>query len=509
MKIIRNTIPTSGENGPATKQLSSGLSPWKLLVVDDEPDVHSLTRLNLKGFQYAGRELIMLEAHSGAEAEELFLAHPDIAVALIDVVMETEDAGLRLVKEIRKQMNNSMVRLLIRTGQPGAAPERFVIDHFDIDGYHDKTDLTAQRLYTSVRSAIKSYRDLRTIDLNRTGLAHVLQSTALFYHFRRESIQEFFTGVLTQVIGLFQLGDNAIISTIEGMIITLEGEHIEIQAGIGAFSPEHQHEPKIQEIGRICSECIRNNTEPKSLPPGSMLLPILVDKRPAGFLYLEHTGNLTTAEKDLIQILAIQCGGALENLRLNIELIDSYEHLIQMLALTAEYKDKTTGEHISRIVHLTKRLALEMGLSETEAEHISKAAQLHDVGKIGIPDHILQKPGKLTQDEFGFIRLHTRIGADILAHDNKLELDRNIALMHHEQWSGEGYPLGLKGENIPLAARIVSVIDVYDALIHKRPYKEAWDQKTALEYIEEEKGKRFDPAVVDAFLRVIRDEDKR
>jgi response regulator RpfG family c-di-GMP phosphodiesterase len=508
MKIIRTNASRGEAKSPINQVDPSKPSPWKLLVVDDEPDVHSLTRLNLKGFQYAGRNLLILEARSGVEARELFKNHPDIALALVDVVMETEDAGLRLVEDIRQNMGNKMVRLLIRTGQPGAAPERFVIDHFDIDGYHDKTDLTAQRLYTSVRSAIKSYRDLRAIDLNRTGLAHVLQSTAQLYHFRRESIQEFFKGVLTQVIGLFQLGDNAFISTIEGMIITIEGEQIELQAGIGAFSPEHEDDPKIQEIGRICSDCVRRGIKPDSLPEGCMLLPIKVDKKPVGFLYLEHTENLTPEEKDLIQILSAQCGGALENLRLNIELKDSYEHLIQMLALTAEYKDKTTGEHISRIAHLTTSLALEMGLSETEAHHIGQAAQLHDVGKVGIPDHILQKPGKLTPEEFEMVKRHTRIGADILAHDGKLELDRSIALMHHEQWSGGGYPFGIQGEDIPIAARIVSVIDVYDALIHERPYKEAWPEDMALDYLEKEKGIRFDPAVVDAFLRVIQKEDQ-
>jgi response regulator RpfG family c-di-GMP phosphodiesterase len=507
MKIIRKIKKTDGHYSTGLEEQLPRLAPWKLLVVDDEPDVHKLTRLNLKNFLYAGRGLEILQANSAKEAREILIQHPDIAVALIDVVMETEDAGLNLVEQIRHVMDNRLVRLLIRTGQPGAAPERYVIDNFDIDGYHDKTDLTAQRLYTSVRSAIKSYRDLRIIDMNRIGLSHVLRATTNLYHFRRDSIQEFFKGVLTQIIGLFKLGENAMISTIEGMIMTIEGEHIEIQAGIGAFSPERRNDQRIQEIGRICSDCILNNSKPRALRADCMLLPISVEDRPVGFIYLENTGNLTNDEKDLIQIMANQCGGALENLRLNIELKNSYERLIHMLAMAAEYKDKTTGEHIKRIARLTTELAMELGVPEDEADHIGKAARLHDVGKVGIPDQILQKPGKLTIEEFEQVKQHTKLGADLLELDGKLHLDRDIALMHHEQWSGKGYPFGLKGEEIPLAARIVSVVDVFDALINERPYKSAWKMDRALDLIQEGRGTHFDPEVVDAFIRVIRRTD--
>jgi HD-GYP domain-containing protein (c-di-GMP phosphodiesterase class II) len=292
------------------------------------------------------------------------------------------------------------------------------------------------------------------------------------------------------------------ISTIEGMIMTIEGEHIAIQAGVGAFSPEHSDDPRIQQIGRICSNCILYNTKPSELRSACMLLPISVEDRPVGFVYLENTGSLTNDERGLIQIMANQCGGALENLRLQIELKNSYEHLIHMLALAAEYKDKTTGEHIKRIARLTTELAKEMGVPEEEAERMGKAARLHDVGKVGIPDQILQKPGNLTKEEFEQVKQHTKLGADILELDGKLQLDRDIALMHHEQWSGEGYPFGLKGEEIPLAARIVSVVDVFDALINERPYKSAWKRDRAMELILEGRGTRFDPEVVDAFVEV-------
>ena len=137
------------------------MAPWRVLVVDDEPDIHELTELSLRGFTYDGRGLEILRAMSGREARELLAREDDIAVALVDVVMETDDAGLQLVNFIRKERGDHFIRLVIRTGQPGAAPEREVIDCYDIDDYKDKTELTAQKLYTSMRSALKAYRDVR------------------------------------------------------------------------------------------------------------------------------------------------------------------------------------------------------------------------------------------------------------------------------------------------------------------------------------------------------------
>ena len=139
------------------------MSPWRILVVDDEPDVLELTELCLRGFSYDGRELELLRAQSARQAREVLEREEDIAVALVDVVMETDDAGLRLVDYIRKERDDHFIRLVIRTGQPGAAPEREVIDRYDIDDYKDKTELTAQKLYTSIRSSLKAYRDVRTM----------------------------------------------------------------------------------------------------------------------------------------------------------------------------------------------------------------------------------------------------------------------------------------------------------------------------------------------------------
>lgn len=176
--------------------------------------------------------------------------------------------------------------------------------------------------------------------------------------------------------------------------------------------------------------------------------------------------------------------------------------IVQRLGLAAEYKDNETGLHVIRMSHFSRILGIAAGLSEVEADDLLHAAPMHDVGKIGIPDRILQKPGPLEPEEWKVMQSHVTIGAEIIGeHEGgMLELARQIALTHHEKYDGSGYPRGLRGEEIPLAGRIVAIADVFDALTSKRPYKRAWTEEEALTFLREQKGRHFDPALVDLFL---------
>ena len=176
---------------------------------------------------------------------------------------------------------------------------------------------------------------------------------------------------------------------------------------------------------------------------------------------------------------------------------------LQRLALAAEYRDDDTGLHTKRVGHTAGCLARQMGLDEPEIELITRAAPLHDVGKIGVSDQILLKPGKLTDDEFATMKRHTVIGAQMLGGSSSpwLNLAEEIALYHHERWDGRGYG-GIAGESIPLSGRIVAVADVFDALTHERPYKRAWPLEEAVREIEKGAQSQFDAHVVRAFSRL-------
>lgn len=180
---------------------------------------------------------------------------------------------------------------------------------------------------------------------------------------------------------------------------------------------------------------------------------------------------------------------------------------IHRLSRAAEYKDEDTGSHILRMSHYSALVAQKLGLNETTVQSILYAAPMHDVGKIGIPDNILLKPGRLTKEEWVVMRQHTTIGGAILEGSDKgfIRLGEIIALTHHEKWDGSGYPRGLKGNKIPLAGRIVAIADVFDALMSKRPYKEPFSLEKSLDIIRAGKGSHFDPSVVDAFFSVQED----
>jgi len=178
------------------------------------------------------------------------------------------------------------------------------------------------------------------------------------------------------------------------------------------------------------------------------------------------------------------------------------EEIILRLALAVEYRDNDTGEHTLRVAKYSRIIAEELGLPSRLCRDIYLAAPLHDVGKVAIPDNILLKPGRLNEQEMAVIRTHAEIGSRILADSpcELIQIGATIAAAHHERWDGSGYPSGLKGSEIPIAARVVAVADVFDALTTRRPYKEAMPLEAARRYLEEKKGREFDPACVDAFL---------
>lgn len=187
------------------------------------------------------------------------------------------------------------------------------------------------------------------------------------------------------------------------------------------------------------------------------------------------------------------------------ELTETRMQIILRLGRAAEFKDNETGDHIMRMGEYCRMIALQAGLDQGTAELLYHASPMHDVGKIGIPDKILMKPGKLDAEEWVIMRTHPSLGAEIIGDhsDPLLHAASLIALTHHEKWDGSGYPSGLQAEDIPLFGRIVAVADVFDALTSQRPYKSAWPISEAVELMEREKGKHFDPDIVEAFHRAL------
>ncbi|HWR37963.1 MAG TPA: HD domain-containing phosphohydrolase, partial [Patescibacteria group bacterium] len=219
-------------------------------------------------------------------------------------------------------------------------------------------------------------------------------------------------------------------------------------------------------------------------------------------IYFEGLKELTEWDKNLIEVFCMNVSVAFENIYLNQEMEDTQKEIIFTIGEIAEARSQETGFHVKRVGEYSKLLALKYGLSEPEAEIIRLASPMHDVGKLGIMDAILNKPDLLTAQEFEVVKQHVRVGHEMLKNSSRtiMRAAAIIALQHHERYDGGGYPSGLKGEEIHIYGRITAIADVFDALGCERVYKKAWPTEEILDYFREQRGRQFDPRLVDIFF---------
>ena len=241
-------------------------------------------------------------------------------------------------------------------------------------------------------------------------------------------------------------------------------------------------------------------------------VPLIVKTQVKGVLevYQHEDRDPPPGWLDFLEMLAGQAAIAIDNAQLvdslqrsNADLALAYDETLHGWSRALDLRDRETEGHTRRVAELSVRLAQAMGMNATQIMHIQRGALLHDIGKMGISDSILLKPGMLDEDEWKVMRKHPQYAYDLLSPIVYLHPALSIPYLHHERWNGAGYPLGLKGEQIPLEARIFAVVDVWDALLSDRPYRKAWTEKQVCEYISEHSGRLFDPQVVDAFIKLV------
>lgn len=471
---------------------------WKILIIDDEKDVHDVTRLALRRLIFDDRGIAFLSAYSALEAKKALYDHPDIAVMLLDVVMEDENAGLDLIREIRKTMGNSMVRIILRTGHPGQAPEENVTIEYDINDYREKNELTSQKLKTSVITALRSYRDLTLIDQHRRGLKRVIDFSAQI--FRLQPLKSLAIAVLNQSAAL----SNLQCLNLSGLIAEKQADaEYFVSAAIGSYQSMADGLLTIDRTPELWNRLNRvNDTTPCLYWENYLVVYCHGEHGPAEIIYLEGLDQLSDWEKDLVEIFRLNASIAFDNFNLNREIEATQKELLFTLGEIAEFRSHETGHHVKRVAEVAKIIALKWGMSEEEAELVRVAAAMHDLGKLTISESILNKPGKLEPEEFEIMKTHSRMGYEMLKSSNRnlFNMAALIAREHHENYDGTGYPQGLKGEGIHIYSRIVALADVFDALGNKRVYKEAWSQEKILEFIAEQKEKKFDARLVDLFF---------
>jgi response regulator RpfG family c-di-GMP phosphodiesterase len=513
----------SREVEQAAAQHASGVrsvEPWTVLVVDDDESVHSITRLVLTGLTFRNRPIELLSAYTAANGIDILRAHPEVALVLLDVVMETDDAGLRAVQQVREELNNVNVRVVLRTGQPGKAPERDVVVRYEIDGYELKTEQTSQNLVTVVIAALRSFDLIRSIERNRAGLELIMNATAEMSQLR--TARAFASSALDHLQALFNRSGGAVFCAPSSGSHTGDTVPIEVLAGTGPYSDwAARMLDDADPEGQIRSEIVQTTSGKDALPDPLALGTALLLKSPhvrSATIWVHDVYALDPTEKQLLDVFCSKIAVAFDNVQLMELFRKAQQATVVALADLAEYRDTDTGEHVLRVARTTDLLARDLHaagtfpteLDELLVEQIGLASMLHDVGKVSIPDAVLLKPGQLDAEERRLMETHAGVGMRILARADRivgqrsyLTLAAEIAIGHHEWYDGTGYPRGVAGSTIPLSARITAVADVYDALTHARPYKAPWSAAQAQAYIIERLGTQFDPAVVESFLRVL------
>lgn len=461
---------------------------WKVLIVDDEPEVHRITKMTLAQFLFDNKPIEFLHAYTGTEAKAIMANEPDIALILLDVVMETDSAGLDVVRYVRTELHNPQVRIVLRTGQPGQAPEDDVVANFDINDYKDKTELTSQKLRTLIRASLRSYRDICTLEHNRKGLEKVIAASQGI--FEKQALKQFAEGTLDQLSALLALEETSLFQLKQN---AYEIRNTDVEPILNEEDQTHYRNSAVIQQALVNKQNVFRDNE---------LVIYCKNPRHSLIFHIEGTRPLSQMDTYLLNLFTENIIIALENIRLNELLADNQREIIYRIGEIVETRSKESGLHVKRVALYCELFARLLGFPEEKAELLKRASPLHDIGKIGIPDAILHKPGKLDADEWEIMKTHAQIGYDMLSGSDieLFQVASQIALNHHEKWDGSGYPQGLTGHTIPLEGRITALVDVFDALGSDRCYKRAWPLDKILALIQEEKGRHFDPALVELML---------
>lgn len=489
---------------------------WKLLVVDTDPQVHENVRQALADYRFDNGRVEILSAGSAGDARALLGEHADIAVVLLEAVLETDTAGLELIPYIRQELANPYTRVIVCTAHPDRVPEDKVVEAYDVNDYRTRAHFTADRLRTSLTMAVRTYASLLALATSRKELARVAVATAGLLDIRTPD--RLFEKLLPRLISLLGIGADAMVCT-QGDILP-HSSKIWIRAGIGRFAHLHGVDLATLDEPKVVAALDRLGERSETvLEPDYCVLRLRAHGGILCLVYAEGRHSCSSHEWQLLDLFRNKASIAFENTLLLEEVSGSQKAAVLALASLAEFKDNAAPGHLQRTGRLVGEMARELrrqghfsdDLDDDLVEKLGLASILHDVGMISISDETLNIPGELVEEDREQIHRHTDIGHRILTDASQplrgrslMSIAAEIALSHHERYDGTGYRRGLAGNAIPIGARITAVADVFDALVTERPYRRAWPLEEAVSWIQEQAGKGFDPLVVEAFVTVIR-----
>ncbi|GAB2868444.1 response regulator [Pseudoduganella ginsengisoli] len=490
------------DDAPPSQKAASGPAPWEILIVDDEKSVHQVTELVMGDFTFDGRPMRFTHCYSAAEARVLLGQPNQFALILLDVVMESEHAGLDLVRYIREELGNSTARIVLRTGQPGQAPQAYVLKSFDINDYREKTDLTHAKLSTVFYSALRGYRDLMRLERARIGLRRSID--AITHVCDSDNLRSFCSSVLEQASALLgHDGEGVCASRVNAYAAARQGESLKVLAVTPAYAGLQSDETLDHlpvPVRHAFMRCMRERRDHH----GDTWYACYYRTREGNesLLYMSFSDAIGDSDRELLALFSANVASTYEKLVQREEAAATQDAIIGILGEALERRSAVAGDHVVRVGEIAAMLACAAGLPPQLIRQLRQAAGLHDIGHSGVPDTVLNTPGALSGEQWAVMRSHCQTGRDMLSRSNQpvLQLAATIAYEHHERWDGSGYPRGLPGERISMAGRIAALADFVDAMVSPRCYRPAWPLDYTLEQVRQESGKRFDPALVQHLL---------
>lgn len=449
----------------------------------------------LSEIKFDNRYIKTTIVNSIEDLKEFIVSNPNTALIIIDLDInkDTDPSKLKVINYIRNTLNNKTTRIILKGTFSEKNSSTAYALKYSVNGFINNKTLTNDSITTSILSCLRGYDDLYAMNKNKKGLEQIIKSSSML--FRTQSMKKLAFIVLNHL--------SSIISPkmLSSFMITKSQNNFYFLSGTGKYSSDIIKNSIPSDIVEKLYEAI--NFKKNRYLNNYFIVFLGENAINQNIIYCEIPEPLSSITIDLIEIFCTNISAAINNMYLNEELETTEKELIFTLGEISEARSRETGHHVKRVAEYSKILALSYGLSQKEAEMIRMASPMHDVGKLAIPDSILNKPAKLTKEEFEVMKTHSRIGYEMLKRSNKrlMKSASIIALEHHEKYDGTGYPYGLSGEDIHLYGRITAVADVFDALGTERVYKKAWELNKIISYFKEESGHHFDPKLVKIFFK--------
>mgnify|MGYP000114217170 CR=1 FL=1 len=485
---------------PANNKKLNNAKVWRVLVVDDDESVHQVTRLVLADAEIEYRKLDIVSVYSSSEAKTLLEKDDSFCMAFVDVVMETDHAGLELVEWIRNDLKNQDIRLVLRTGQAGSAPEARVIKDFDINDYKEKTDFTSGKMITTVYAGIRAYRDIMTIKRSLDAFKQLIKATHDLLKINQ--FRQFGSAALNHLLTLMDVDSSALYIARTKIDFDEESSNF-IIACTGKYTcqtDDFESSPIDENVKRLIQRAFE---EKKHISSDEFFVGYYqTSSNASSVLYIEFDDDGENFKANLAELFATNVALILESLAHQQEVERTQKELLYIVGEAIEARSENKGAHVRRVALICELLAKKLELKDDFIEAIRLAAPLHDLGKLGIPERILKKEGKLTEEEWEIMKTHTLIGGELLKKSSVgvSKLAAKLALHHHENWDGSGYPEGLIGVNIPIEARIMAIADVFDSLGSSRSYKSPWVIEDIRDFMASDNGKKFDPQLIELLM---------